>query len=214
MRSTDRILTTHAGSLPRPDDIVEMMRGRTRGEKRDAAADAARIKQAVGEVVRKQSDIGIDIVDDGEFSKPSFVTYVRERLGGLSEVGGERTNLELGRLARCPRLSGLLSQADGSLHAAGSRIDRGDWRRSPMQGAAALASRSRQSEGCAGEGERCRQKRSCRRYRRPTSRTGTRTDATRPARNFSPRSAMPCTRSTRRSSMLAFCICRSTIRGL
>ena len=92
MRSTDRILTTHAGSLPRPDDIVEMMRARTRGEKRDAAADAARVRQGVADVVHKQAEIGLDIVDDGEFGKPSFVTYVRERLGGLSEVGGERTN--------------------------------------------------------------------------------------------------------------------------
>jgi 5-methyltetrahydropteroyltriglutamate--homocysteine methyltransferase len=46
----------------------------------------------VAGVVRKQAEIGIDIIDDGEFGKPSFVTYVRERLGGLSEVGGERTN--------------------------------------------------------------------------------------------------------------------------
>src|SRR6478735_2224273 len=92
MRSTDRILTTHAGSLPRPDDIVEMMRARARGDKRDAAADAARVRQGVADVVRKQAEIGLDIVDDGEFGKPSFVTYVRERLGGLSEIGGERRN--------------------------------------------------------------------------------------------------------------------------
>lgn len=92
MRSIDRILTTHAGSLPRPDDIVEMMRARARGDKRDAAADAARVRQGVADVVRKQAEIGLDIVDDGEFGKPSFVTYVRERLGGLNEVGGERTN--------------------------------------------------------------------------------------------------------------------------
>ena len=92
MHSTDRILTTHAGSLPRPDDIVAMMRARTVGDKRDDAADGARIKAAVKEVVRRQADIGIDIVDDGEYGKPSFVTYVRERLGGLGETGGERTN--------------------------------------------------------------------------------------------------------------------------
>jgi 5-methyltetrahydropteroyltriglutamate--homocysteine methyltransferase len=92
MHSTDRILTTHAGSLPRPDDIVAMMRARTLGDKRDDAADAARIKGAVKEVVARQAKIGIDIVDDGEYGKPSFVTYVRERLGGLGEVGGERTN--------------------------------------------------------------------------------------------------------------------------
>lgn len=92
MHSTDRILTTHAGSLPRPNDVVEMVRARGRGDRRDDAADAARLREAVAEVVRKQADIGLDIVDDGEFGKPSFVTYVRERLGGLSEVGPARNN--------------------------------------------------------------------------------------------------------------------------
>jgi 5-methyltetrahydropteroyltriglutamate--homocysteine methyltransferase len=90
MHSTDRILTTHAGSLPRPNDVVEMISAR--GNRRDPAADAARLRSAVAEVVRKQADIGIDIVDDGEYGKPSFVTYVGERLGGLSEIGGERVN--------------------------------------------------------------------------------------------------------------------------
>ena len=92
MHSTDRILTTHAGSLPRPDDVVEMVRAQARGDRRDDAADAKRLRSAVAEVVRKQAEIGLDIVDDGEFGKPSFVTYVRQRLGGLSEIGGERRN--------------------------------------------------------------------------------------------------------------------------
>ena len=92
MHSTDRILTTHAGSLPRPNDVVEMVRARARGDRRDAAADATRLRSAVAEVVRKQADIGIDIVDDGEFGKPSFVSYVAERLGGLNPIGGERVN--------------------------------------------------------------------------------------------------------------------------
>ena len=92
MHSTDRILTTHAGSLPRPDDVVEMVRAQARGDRRDDVADAKRLRSAVAEVVRKQADIGLDIVDDGEFGKPSFVTYVRQRLGGLSEIGGERRN--------------------------------------------------------------------------------------------------------------------------
>jgi 5-methyltetrahydropteroyltriglutamate--homocysteine methyltransferase len=92
MHSTDRILTTHAGSLPRPDDVVEMVRAQARGDRRSDAADAKRLRSAVAEVVRKQADIGLDIVDDGEFGKPSFVTYVRQRLGGLREIGGERRN--------------------------------------------------------------------------------------------------------------------------
>ncbi|HEY2136948.1 MAG TPA: cobalamin-independent methionine synthase II family protein [Xanthobacteraceae bacterium] len=89
-RSTDRILTTHAGSLPRPRDLLGLVRARARGEPIDEAAYAARLRQAVGEIVRRQAQLGIDVVDDGEFGKPSFVTYVRERLGGLTRQEGER----------------------------------------------------------------------------------------------------------------------------
>ena len=89
-RSTERILTTHAGSLPRPRDLLGLVRSRARGERIDEAAFQARLRQAVGEVVRKQAALGIDVVDDGEFGKPSFVTYVRERLGGLTRQEGER----------------------------------------------------------------------------------------------------------------------------
>jgi 5-methyltetrahydropteroyltriglutamate--homocysteine methyltransferase len=77
-RSVDRILTTHAGSLPRPDDLLEMTRG--------DAAHGARVRAAVADVVRAQAEHGIDVVDDGEMSKPSFVTYVTERLGGFEPV--------------------------------------------------------------------------------------------------------------------------------
>jgi 5-methyltetrahydropteroyltriglutamate--homocysteine methyltransferase len=91
-RSTDRILTTHAGSLPRPRDLLEMVRTRARGERVDEDAFHTRLRLAVGEIVRRQADLGIDVVDDGEFGKPSFVTYVRERLGGLARQEGERQN--------------------------------------------------------------------------------------------------------------------------
>ena len=90
-RSTDRILTTHAGSLPRPADILQMIRAKARGEPVDEKKLAARVKEAVTEVVRQQADVGLDVIDDGEFGKPSFVTYVRDRLGGL-EAHGVRPN--------------------------------------------------------------------------------------------------------------------------
>jgi 5-methyltetrahydropteroyltriglutamate--homocysteine methyltransferase len=90
-RSTDRILTTHAGSLPRPPDILQMVRAKARGESVDEKKLSARVKEAVTEVVRQQSDVGLDVIDDGEFGKPSFVTYVRDRLGGL-EPSGVRPN--------------------------------------------------------------------------------------------------------------------------
>jgi 5-methyltetrahydropteroyltriglutamate--homocysteine methyltransferase len=86
-RSTDRILTTHAGSLPRPADLLQMMRAKARAEPVDEAALAARVRSAVAEIVRKQVDLGIDVIDDGELGKPSFVTYVRDRLGGLEPLG-------------------------------------------------------------------------------------------------------------------------------
>ncbi len=82
-RSTDRILTTHVGSLPRPPDLLDVVQAREEGKAVDAKAHAARLRAAVAEIVRKQIDLGIDIIDDGEFGKPSFVSYVNERLGGF-----------------------------------------------------------------------------------------------------------------------------------
>jgi 5-methyltetrahydropteroyltriglutamate--homocysteine methyltransferase len=90
-RSTDRILTTHAGSLPRPPDLLAMIRAKARGEAVDERALGARVREAVAEVVRHQVKTGLDVIDDGEFGKPSFVTYVRDRLGGL-EAHGVRPN--------------------------------------------------------------------------------------------------------------------------
>jgi 5-methyltetrahydropteroyltriglutamate--homocysteine methyltransferase len=87
--SVDRILTTHAGSLPRPDDWLAMMIERDKTGKSDAAAYVARNRQAVSDIVKKQLALGIDVIDDGEQGKPSFVTYIHERLGGF-EPGGPR----------------------------------------------------------------------------------------------------------------------------
>src|SRR6202042_319195 len=79
--STDRILTTHAGSLPRTSDLLDLVQ--SGGAKVfDQGGNAERLRKAIGEVVRKQCDLGIDVIDDGEFGKPSFVSYINERLGG------------------------------------------------------------------------------------------------------------------------------------
>ncbi|HLG11024.1 MAG TPA: cobalamin-independent methionine synthase II family protein [Dehalococcoidia bacterium] len=89
-QSTDRIITTHAGSLARPQDLLEMLRSRAGGEQVDEAAFAARAKAAVTDVVRRQAEIGIDVVTDGEQSKPSFQAYVTDRLTGFeTRPGGE-----------------------------------------------------------------------------------------------------------------------------
>ena len=82
-RSVDRILTTHTGSLPRPDDLTQAMFAREEGVPVDPAALAARIRSAVAEVVRKQTEVGVDVISDGEFSKPSYATYVKDRLAGF-----------------------------------------------------------------------------------------------------------------------------------
>jgi 5-methyltetrahydropteroyltriglutamate--homocysteine methyltransferase len=82
-RSTDRILTTHVGSLPRPPDLLAAVAAKEEGKPVDEKAHAARVRGAVADIVRKQVELGIDVIDDGEFGKPSFVSYVNERLGGF-----------------------------------------------------------------------------------------------------------------------------------
>nr|WP_047166047.1 cobalamin-independent methionine synthase II family protein [Sphingomonas sp. Y57] len=88
-RSTERILTTHVGSLIRPLPVLRDMMAKTLGEPVDENAFEEHVTQGVAEVVAKQAEIGIDIPSDGEISKPSFHNYVIERLGGLEKVPPE-----------------------------------------------------------------------------------------------------------------------------
>jgi 5-methyltetrahydropteroyltriglutamate--homocysteine methyltransferase len=74
-RSVERILTTHAGSLPRPADLLALAP--------EDPSRAGRVRQAVAEAVRRQAACGLDVVTDGEMGKPSFITYVTERLSGF-----------------------------------------------------------------------------------------------------------------------------------
>ena len=82
--SIERILTTHVGSLPRPQEVVEQLFAQDRGDAIDPAAFDATMQRAVAQVVRKQADAGIDIVSDGEMSKISYATYIRHRLSGFA----------------------------------------------------------------------------------------------------------------------------------
>jgi 5-methyltetrahydropteroyltriglutamate--homocysteine methyltransferase len=82
-RSTDRIVTTHAGSLPRPDDVVDMIWGEIDGKPVDPQALEERLDGAVAEVVAKQRAAGIDLVSDGELSKPGFSNYINDRFTGF-----------------------------------------------------------------------------------------------------------------------------------
>jgi 5-methyltetrahydropteroyltriglutamate--homocysteine methyltransferase len=87
-RSTDRILTTHTGSLPRPPDLAGMLDGLDTGAAPDPAALEARVHRAVADIVRQQVDAGVDVVSDGEQGKVGYSTYVRHRLTGFDGQSG------------------------------------------------------------------------------------------------------------------------------
>ena len=101
-QSHDRFLTTHTGSLPRPEDLVRAMFAREEGVPVDAARLAARTRAAVAEIVRRQADAGVDVIDDGEMSKPSYATYVKDRLTGF---GGASQPLQYRDLVDFPELA-------------------------------------------------------------------------------------------------------------
>jgi 5-methyltetrahydropteroyltriglutamate--homocysteine methyltransferase len=88
--STDRILTTHVGSLPRPDDLFEMMLAKMDGKPVDERAYAERVRRSVADIVKEQVETGLDVVNDGEMGKPSFITYATQRLAGLEKREGTR----------------------------------------------------------------------------------------------------------------------------
>ena len=100
-RSTERFLTTHTGSLPRPDDLIRMMYAKEEGVPVEPAALAARVKAAVAEVVKKQVAAGVDLINDGEMSKPSYATYIKDRLNGF---GGSGNTFVYQDLAEFPKL--------------------------------------------------------------------------------------------------------------
>src|SRR5262245_33916533 len=81
--STTRILTTHVGSIPRPESVKALLRARLSGQALDQAELAARVAEAVNAVVRQQAEVGLDVISDGEMSKVSFLAYAEERLTGF-----------------------------------------------------------------------------------------------------------------------------------
>lgn len=93
-RSNDRIVTTHVGSLPRPPEVVALLKRRDRDEAIDPAAFESTIARAVNDVVAKQVAVGIDIVNDGEASKASYATYIQQRLTGFGDVDKSKWPVE------------------------------------------------------------------------------------------------------------------------
>jgi 5-methyltetrahydropteroyltriglutamate--homocysteine methyltransferase len=126
-QSTDRILTTHAGSLPRPDDLTRLMFDVVEGNLVDEAGLNARVRTAVGEVVRRQRDAGIDVISDGEMGKVGFSNYVLQRFTGFEEradflaadiadapeVAADVFGSEAAQHLRLPVLNGPIEPRDG-----------------------------------------------------------------------------------------------------
>jgi 5-methyltetrahydropteroyltriglutamate--homocysteine methyltransferase len=109
--SEDRILTTHTGSLPRPDDLIQIMWAKGDDIQIDEAILAERVTSAVYEVMEKQMKAGIAVVNDGEMSKPSYATYVKDRLSGF---GGESPeNYFFADLADYPRSNEIVAANPG-----------------------------------------------------------------------------------------------------
>src|SRR5579883_2031449 len=116
-RSTERILTTHVGKLPAPDELTREMLADPNGRPQNPAF-SARLKTAVADVVRRQAEIGVDVLDDGELGKTSWNSYLSGRLGGYEQrplPGGER-GLRRGGSERV-RFAGFYEEAEreGSL---------------------------------------------------------------------------------------------------
>ena len=101
-QNTDRIQTTHIGSLPRPHAVLDLMKAKLAGEPYDQKLYDATIAKGVADNVRKQVDCGIDIVTDGEVSKPGFFTYIQERLTGFEPRPGQKLLLFQKEVAAFP----------------------------------------------------------------------------------------------------------------
>ena len=101
-RSRERILTTHTGSLPRPADLVALMFAREEGQPVDPAALDEGVRAAVREVVARQATAHLDVLNDGEASKPSYATYIKDRLHGF---GGESNPLQYADLVEYPAVA-------------------------------------------------------------------------------------------------------------
>lgn len=84
--STDRILTTHTGSLPRPADLVDALNAKELGQPYSPEALNQRVSRAINEIAQRQAQVGLDVINDGEHSKVSWMAYARARLSGLTEI--------------------------------------------------------------------------------------------------------------------------------
>jgi len=111
-RSTRRILTTHTGSLPRPQDLLAIITAKEAGESYDREALNASVRSAVNEIVGKQAEAGVDVINDGEMSKPGYSNYIKDRMTGF---GGESRPPQLGDLRDFPEYATRLFPSVSSI---------------------------------------------------------------------------------------------------
>jgi 5-methyltetrahydropteroyltriglutamate--homocysteine methyltransferase len=112
--SKDRILTTHVGSLPRSDAVLQLLDERENRRAVDAVQFDREIRRAVLDIVKRQVDVGIDVVSDGETSKISYATYVRDRLTGFADEGSTEGSKPHADLAPFPDLRRKMAQLSGT----------------------------------------------------------------------------------------------------
>ena len=188
-RSTDRILTTFAGSLIRPPEVLALE------PETDDATRTATLRTAVAEVVRKQVEVGVDVVSDGEFGKSSWFTYVMERLERLrGPPGASRPRSASWAWTSCATPTSFSGFRHGRL----ARVAHVCVAPITLHRQAGHAARRRQLSRtlCRASTSKAR---SCPSWRRPASRSTTPTSTTRHTRNTWRRWPTRCTRSTPRS---------------
>jgi 5-methyltetrahydropteroyltriglutamate--homocysteine methyltransferase len=110
-----RILTTHAGSLPRPRRLTELHARRARGEAVDETVMAAEVEAAVADIVARQGEAGIDVANDGEAGRESFFTFVRERMSGFGGRSHRATMADMTRYPSFLEILGKMYPAEGSV---------------------------------------------------------------------------------------------------
>jgi 5-methyltetrahydropteroyltriglutamate--homocysteine methyltransferase len=118
-RSIERILTSHTGSLPRPNELLPLVFAKEAGKEVDAAAFDTEVFAAVSETVRKQVDARVDVLNDGEMSKPTYATYVKDRLSGFTGEGSLETTVgrrTLGQGAEFPDFTPQMRRQEGATH--------------------------------------------------------------------------------------------------
>jgi 5-methyltetrahydropteroyltriglutamate--homocysteine methyltransferase len=109
-QNTDHIQTTHIGSLPRPHNLLDLLKAKYAGQPYDESKLNSILAREVAECVRKQVECGIEIITDGEYSKPGFFTYIRERFDGFESRPNQKLILFQREVSASPNITPNISR--------------------------------------------------------------------------------------------------------